>query len=141
MLSPLSGLIPSIAVNTLATRQLIGNIYRNLHYEDVRHVYYSTIDYDSELNNKIADVKFTENLIIDTLDDIKKLKEEFMKQYNSEIPGYQDTLKKINRIEKIIYRNQNKINKVKKKLIVNKKINEKKLVRVKTLNQSSYNNN
>ena len=44
MLSPFSGLIPSIAVNTLVARHMLGNIYRNLNYEDVRHVYYEAID-------------------------------------------------------------------------------------------------
>ena len=77
MLSPFSGLIPGIAVNTLVARHMLGNIYRNLHYEDVRHVYYEAIDYDRELNDKITDVGFTEELIESTLDDIKRIRKDF----------------------------------------------------------------
>lgn len=135
MLSPLSGIIPSIAVNTLMTKKLINDVYNNLHYEDVKHIYYTSVDYDSELSNKIVDINYTEDLINGTLNDIKKLREEFMLQYNSNIPGYSDTLKKINDIENIIYRNQNKVNIVKNKLIKSKKINEDKIIKVKKLNE------
>ena len=51
------------------------------------------------------------------------------------IPGYSDTLKKINDIENVIYRNQNKVNIVKNKLIKNKKLNEDKMIKVKKLNE------
>ena len=64
-----------------------------------------------------------------------------MKQYNSEIPGYKDTLNKINNIEKITYRNLNKINIIEKKLIISKKINEDKLAKVKSLNERNNSNN
>lgn len=137
MLSPLSGLIPSIAVNTMIARNMISNIYSNLHYEDVKHVYYSAIDYNSELNSKITDIGFTYELIDNTLRDIKNLREDFMKQYDSRIPGYKDTLRKIDDIEKIIHSNQNKVNIVKKKLKDNKMINEEKICRVKKLNENS----
>ena len=136
LLSPLSGIIPSIAVNTLMTKKLIGEMYKNLHYEDVKHIYYSAIDYDSEILSKIVDVGYTEDLIDSTLVDIKRLKEDFMLQYNSNIPGYSDTLKKINDIEKSVSRNQDKISMVKKKLIQNKKINEDKLVKVRKMNET-----
>lgn len=135
MLSPLSGIIPSIAVNTLMTKKVIGDMYNNLHYEEVKHVSYSAVNYDSELASKIVDIGYTEELINSTLKDIKKLREDFLLQYNSNIPGYSDTLKKINDIENIIYRNQNKVNIVKNKLIKNKKVNEDKMIKVKKLNE------
>lgn len=135
MLSPLSGIIPSIAVNTLMTKKVIGDMYNNLHYEDIKHVCYSAVNYESELSSKIVDIGYTEELINSTLTDIKKLREEFLLQYNSNIPGYSDTLKKINDIENVIYRNQNKVNIVKNKLIKNKKLNEDKMIKVKKLNE------
>ena len=51
MLSPLSGIIPSIAVNTLMTKKVIGDMYNNLHYEDIKHVCYSAVNYESELSS------------------------------------------------------------------------------------------
>lgn len=136
LMSPLAGIIPSIAINTLMTKKLIGNIYKNLHYEDVKHVYYSTIDYDRELAVKIVDIGYTEDLIDDTLRDIKRLKEDFMLQYNSNILGFSDTLKKINDIESVIYRNQNKVSIIKKRLVQNKKINEDKMIKVRKMNEN-----
>ena len=138
LLSPLSGLIPSIAVNTLMTKKMIGEMYKNLHYEDIKHVYYSAIDYDREILGKIVDVGYTESLIDNTLGDVKKLREDFMKQYDSNIAGYSDTLKRINDIELNICRNQNKISIIKKRLIENKKINENKMVKVKKMNENKF---
>ena len=133
MLSPLSGLIPSIAVQTRATRKMIGNIYRRLHFEDVKHVRYSAINYDSELNHHLCSIDYTSDLLERTLDDIKKLKEDFLMQYDSRISGYEETLKNINKIEKTILRNQNRVEIVRKNLKKSKKINENKLKRVRAL--------
>lgn len=137
MLSPLSGLIPSIAIQTMVTRRMIGNIYRNLHVEQVNHVRYNTIDYESELNSHLCDVDYTSVLLSDTLKDVKKLKEDFLLQYNSEIPGYQDTLKNIEKIENKIIHNQNRVEIVKKNLKKSKKINENKKFLVKQMNDNA----
>lgn len=135
MMSPFGGLIPGIAVNTLMTRRLINNIYRNMRIEEVNHVRYNAIDYDREINGKITDVDYTSALISDTLTDIEKLKEDFMLQYNSKIPGYDETLMKIEKAHALILRNQNRLEIVKKNLLRSKKINANKLVRVKNLNE------
>ena len=134
MISPLSGLIPSIGINAIATRRMIGNIYRNMKFEKVEHVYYEAVNYDSELNHHLCDVNYVDALLDDTLKDVSKLKEEFMMIYDSSLPGYDATLKNIMKIEEKVIRNQNKIDIVRKKLKVSKKLNENKLVRVKKLN-------
>lgn len=136
MLSPFSGLLPGIAVQTLATRRMIGNIYHNMKIEEVRHVHYEAVNYDSELNHHLCDVDYTSMMIDDTLRNIEKLKEDFMMQYDSKIPGYDDTLKKIQRIEEKVIHNQNKVDIIKKNLKRSKKINENKLERVKKLNDN-----
>lgn len=136
ILSPLKGLIPSIAVQTLNTKMMIKNIYDNLHMEEVKHIHYSAINYDSELNYHLCSVDYTENLLNDTLMDIEKLKEDFMLQYDSRIPGYEDTLKNIQRIENNIKHNQNRINVIKNNLKRSKKINEEKMIKVRNLNSN-----
>ena len=75
------------------------------------------------------------NKFYDTLKDVSRLREDFMMIYNSNIPGYDDTLKKINAIEKKLIRNQNKISIVKKNLKQSKKLNEKKIIKVRELNE------
>lgn len=134
MISPLSGLIPSIGVNTMATRRMIGNIYRNMKFEKVEHVYYEAVNYDSELNQHLCDVNYVDAMLDDTLKDVSKLKEEFMMIYDSSLPGYADTLKNIMKIEEKVIHNQNKVDIVRKKLKASKKLNENKLVRVRRLN-------
>ncbi|MBQ8681897.1 MAG: hypothetical protein IJ509_03195 [Bacilli bacterium] len=134
VLSPLAGLIPGIAMQTIATRRMIGNVYRNLHMEEIRHVNYEAVNYSYELNNHLNDVEYTENLLEDTIRDIERLKNDFLMFYNSKIPGYEDTLKKIEKIENKLLHNQNKVMIVKNNLKKSKKINEDKLKKVKRLN-------
>ena len=135
LMSPLAGLIPGIASSTLATRRMIGNIYQNMSLEEVHHVHYEAVNYDSELNHHLTSIDYTADLLDDTLRDINQLKEEFMKQYDSQIPGYEDTLKKINQIENKVIRNQNRVEIVRKNLKVSKKLNEDKMIRVRELNE------
>lgn len=136
MLSPLSGLIPSIAVQTLATKRMIGNIYQNMHVEEIKHIKYNAINYDIELNHHLCDIDYTADLLSDTLQDIERLKEDFLKQYDSRIAGYEDTLKKINAIEGTIHQNQNRVEIIRSNLKRSKKLNEDKLKRVRQLNDN-----
>lgn len=134
IVSPLAGLIPSIAIQTMATKKMIGNIYQQLHPEEVKHIRYSAINYESELNSHLTDINYTEDLLYDTLSDVKRLKEDFLFIYNSRLPGYEDTLKNIVKIENMIIHNQNRVDMVKKNLKKSKKLNDKKLTLVKKLN-------
>lgn len=136
VLSPLKGLIPSIAVETLNTRMMIKNIYNNLHMEEVKHIHYSAINYDSELNHHLCSIDYTEDLLNDTLSDIERLKEDFMLQYDSRISGYDETLKNILKIEDNIRHNQNRVNIIKNNLKRSKKINEEKMIKVRKLNNN-----
>ena len=103
--------------------------------EEVNHVHYSTIDYDSELNHHLTDVYFTENLLGDTLRDVERLKEDFMVQYDSRIPGYEETMKNILKIENKIIHNQHRVEIIKNKLRKSKKLNEDKMIKVRKLNE------
>lgn len=137
MLSPLTGMLPGIAIQTLATKKMIDNAYKKLHLEEEKHVRYDAINYDSELNHHIVSIGYTEDLLDDTLKDVKKLKEDFMMIYNSNIPGYEDTLKNIEKIENKLLHNQNKVSIIKTKLKKSMKLNEDKMIKVRELNQKS----
>lgn len=135
--SPLSGLLPSIALQTMATRRLINNAYHNVHYEEVKKVRYNTVNYDRELSGKIDDINFVSNLICDTLIDIENIRNDFMMQYDSKIPGYDDTLRNLNKIHQQVARSQNRVEKIRDRLKMSKKINEEKIVKVKRLNEKA----
>lgn len=132
--SPFTGMIPGITMQTIATRRMIANAYNHIHLEEVKHVRYSAINYDSELNHHLTDINYAEDLIDDALRDVDNLRKEFMYIYDSKVPGYEDTLKKINKIEKKLLHSQNKVSIVKKRLYANKKLNSDKLIRVRELN-------
>lgn len=136
-ISPFTGMIPGIARHTMASRRMIANAYRHIHLEEVRHVRYEAENYESEINNYINDAGYTEALLEDTIRDVDRFKSEFMSIYNSNIPGYEDTLKKLDKIEAKLLRNQNKVLLVKQNLKRSKKLNEEKLVRVKEMNDKA----
>ena len=135
MLNPLKGTLPGIGVEALAAKELVGNLYQNLHLEKTKHIHYSTVNYQNELNSKIRDVEYVDNLLGDSLRDISKLKSDFKLKFDSSFPSFDSTLDKINKIEHTIVRNQNKVNKIKKRMENSKKINEEKLMRIKKLNE------
>ena len=135
MLNPLKGTIPGIGIEALATRELIGNLYHNLHLEKTKHIHYSTVNYHYELNSKIRDVEYVDNLLDSSLRDISRLKSDFKLKFDSSFSSYDSTLNKINKIEHTIVRNQNKVNKIRKRMENSKKINEEKLMRIKKLNE------
>lgn len=135
LLSPFGGLLPGITMQTMVTRNLIGNLRHNMHFEEREHIRYQTVDYSFELSSHLTDVSYTADLINQTLRDIEHLKEDFMLQYDSKILGYEQTLKDIDQIQHIIVRNQNKVEIIKKNLIFSKKINDEKVVKVRRLNE------
>lgn len=137
MMSPLSGMLPGIGMQALVARRMIANAYRNLHYEEVNHIYYEAINYDSELNHHLTDVKYVEDMVDGALKDVGRLRDEFMKIYDRNIPGYEDTLKKMAEIEKNLVRSQNRVFLVRKNLKRSKKINENKMMRVRQLNENA----
>ena len=140
VMSPLSGMIPGIGMQALVARRMIANAYRHLHFEDINHVYYEAIDYDSELNHHLLSVIYVEDMVDGAIKDVSRLREEFMSIYDRRIPGYEDTLKKIGEIEKNLVRSQNRVLLAKKNLKRSKKINENKLVRVRKLNDEAKKN-
>ena len=135
LLNPLKNIVPGIGVQMLATREMLGNIANHLHYEEVKHVRYEAINYDKEINNNLTDVHYVADIIADNLRNVQKLKEDFMLQYDSKVPGYEDTRKHIDNLYDMILRNQNKISIVEKNLNRGKKMNEEKLKLVKSMNE------
>lgn len=133
-ISPLMGLVPSIFINTFAANLLLRNIYNNFHVEKINKVKYSAINYDSEILTKMSDIDFTANLIDDTIYTISNIKEKFSMQYNSAIPGYEETMKKINDIMEKMVSNKNKMEIIEKNLKESRKINGEKIRKLEKLN-------
>lgn len=135
LLNPLRNTIPGIGIQTIATRRLVGNLYRRLHFEEVRHIHYEAVDYDNEINKNLTDVHYMSSLIDDTLGSVEKLRSDFMMQYDSKIPGYSDTLMRLDDLYYMVQKNQKRLNIIEKNLNYGKRVNEEKLVRVRELNE------
>lgn len=130
-------LVPKIFINTMATNNLVRNIYRSMLPEKIKEVNYSAINYDKEISSKINDIDYTSLIISDTLTTINNIKSEFLSQYNSQIPGYTDTLNKINKIEEVVINNQYKIETIKDKLSIGRKQNQEKILKLENLKKNS----
>lgn len=134
-LTPLRGLIPGIAARTLATRKLVHNMIENIHYEKQEKIVYSLMNYQSEISNKIYDIDSLEENLDITLSEIKKLKEDFKNYFfNYHLDEYEDSFQKIIKLEEETIKNKEKTMIIKNKLIKNKELNKKAVVKVKKLN-------
>ena len=136
LLSPFSGLLPSIGYQALLTRRMVQSAYHGLHFEKKRHIHYYANDYESEILAKLSDIDYTSYLLSDTLDNVLRLKEDFLRQYQSNIPLYEDFLKKINIMEEKIIHQQNRVNIISKKLKKSQERNQHKMMKVRDLNQN-----
>ena len=138
MASPLKGIIPSIATETLITGNLIKNLYKNLEWEENRKMVYEAMDYSSIISNAISDLDGTSRIVDATLDDIVHLKMKYnddFKKYQGDFLEYQEIMHKINDMENKILGNKIKIELMKKRALDQKRANDKKLLLVKKLNE------
>ena len=138
MISPLKGIIPSIATETLITGNLIKNLYKNLDWKEEKKMVYETIDYSNNISNAISDLESTNRIVDMTLDDIVHLKMKYnekFREYQGDFLEYQEIMNKINDMENKVLGNKIKIEMMRKKALEQKKINDKKLILVKELNQ------
>ena len=143
MISPLKGIIPSIATETLITGNLIKNLYKNLSWEEEKHIIYEAMDYSSMISNAIDDLNVTSGIVDKTLDDIVRLKMEYndkFKKYHGDFLEYREVMQKIGDMENKIIGNKIKIEIMKKRALEQKRLNDKKMVKIKELNQEGGHN-
>ena len=136
-LIPLRGIIPGIAVRTVAARKLVNSMIRNIHFEKYEKKLYTLTNYQSELNNKIYDIdSLAENIEL-ALGEISELKENFRDYFfKYELKEYDIAYKKILKIEEDIIKNREKLIIIKDMLIKNKELNKKNIVKVRKLNNN-----
>ncbi len=140
LLSPFRGLLPYIATETLITRNNLKNLYDNLEWEENRKMVYTAIDYSNSIRFAINNVNDVSKLVDMTLTDIVRLKAEFNNKFREhcyKYPEYQETIKKLNKIENMIVGNKVKLNVTIEKLKQREKLNENKMKKVKKLNEEA----
>lgn len=140
MLNPFKGLIPSIAVSTLATRNMIMNLRGQISMSKEKQIVYEATDYSSLLNSAIDDMDLTGNMIDQTLFDIVKLKQQYkseFEEYYADFEEYRTVIARLNDMENTIMVNKIKVELLKKRAREQKKENEKTL---KLVNEHNKNN-
>lgn len=140
--SPFKGILPGIVTETLVTKNVIHNLYNNLEWEESRKTIYETIDFSVSIKNAMSDLEGTLNLVNATLDDVKKLKQKYEKdfsKYEYSFSEYSDIMSKMNKMENAVINNKIKIQLMLEKMKVKEKENEEKLKKVKKLNSSMNN--
>lgn len=143
-INPFKGIIPSIATQTIITRNAVNNMRNNLKWEENRKTIYEAIDYSSSLNVAIDDLDLTSNMIDDTLDNLIKMKIEYnnkFEKYQGDFLEYREVINKINSIQDMMISNKIKIEIMKNKTKEFKKENENKMILVRKLNERENNKN
>lgn len=138
LVNPLKGLIPGIVTQTIITKNIVCNLYRNLEWEENRKIIYETIDYSASINNAINNLDSTILMVDSTLEDIVKLKNRYMTQFSSyerDFSAYHEAIKKMNKIENAIFNNKIKLEIMRQKMIEKERENNNKLKMVKKLNE------
>lgn len=140
LISPLKGLLPSVATEMLITKNTIKNLRSNLKWEETRKMVYTAIDYDSSIRYAMSNVSDVSSLVDSAMDDVARLKREFsdrFSQYSYQMPEYKEIIKKLNKMENAIAGNRVKLNVTMNRLKQNKIANEHKLKKVKKLNENA----
>ena len=142
LMNPLKGLIPSIATQTIVTKNLIQNLYSNLEWEENRKMVYEAIDYSTSINIAINNLDNTLSLVNSTLDDIVRLKTKYeneFSEYQSSFSDYREMIKKINKMENAVLGSKVKIELMQERMKEKERQNNNKLKMVKKLNVSDNN--
>lgn len=130
MVSPVLGFVPSIIIDTLATRRMIRNIYSYMVSEKKEREVYVPDSYDKMINQGLDNVDDAYVLLDDTRGMLDRLRHDYLSNYNDSMVGFREGLQKIEEMRDSIDKNRYKMDMIKNKLIVNKKLvdNQKKKV-------------
>lgn len=142
LVNPLKGLIPSIATQTVVTRNIVHNLYNNLEWKENKKMVYEAIDYSTSINVAMNSLDKSLSLVDSTLEDIVRLKNKYHQEfsiYEYSFSGYRDVIKKINKIENAVMGSKIKIELMQQRMKEKEKQNVDKMKKVKKLN-SSINN-
>lgn len=131
---PFTGLnIFGIALGTTMINKGLKEMNKKLETREKIVISYNYEDISSQISNMKDKVEYTNLVLIDSLNEIQKLKENFnqvFKNYEYILPEFSDTLNRINLLEKKLQEGQNKLIKMDKKLDEEEEINKQKLEKI-----------
>lgn len=137
LLSPLKGIMPGIATQTIVTKNVLDNLKKSFELEEKRRIIYEAIDYEAEINRVVNDIDYMRMVVDSSLDDVTSLKRKYNERFRKDEGSYreyQEVMKQLNKIENSIIGNKVKIEIMKERMNINKKINDNTMVKVRKLN-------
>ena len=136
-LSPLTGMFPSIALNIMASKYMVHNLYNALTLDKVTTTIYKAKDFQNDISKKLYDLDFNSYVLKDSKRIIKDIKINFLEYFNYDDSSHVDMLRRINILENNLDNQEYKLNLIKDRLLKNKIINEKTINKVKILEKDS----
>lgn len=122
-----------VALGSTMINKGLKEMNRSLEKREKLVISYKYEDISSQIHNIKGKLEYTQLILSDSLNEIKKLKNNFnevFKDYKHVLPDYLDTLDKINSLENKLLEQQIKLTKMDKKLDEEKEINKQKLKKV-----------
>lgn len=142
LLLPFKGIFPCLAMNAVATREMIKNMNETINLEQRKYFIYSATDYDRELNYKLYSIEDVGGMLDSNIDDISRLEKDIYERFRYyDYEKTQKILKKLRVMKEVLNDNRYKLEKIKSRVNTNIKKNKKVLTRVRNLNQLEKNNN
>ena len=126
-----------MAIGATMVNKGLKELNRKLETREKIIINYKYEDISKQLENVKDKVEYTNLVLLDSLNEIKKLKNNFSNvfcKYDKVIPEYSETLKKVNELETKLKEQQIKIMGVNKKIEVEKELNKEKIKKIGNLN-------
>ena len=137
MLNPLRGFLPSIATQTIITRNIVHNLHDKLKVEEEKHTVYDAVDYSALIYRASRDIDYTSGELDNTLDDLEKLKIEYndrFRQYQGDFSEYYSVINRITAMQEVMINNRIKLEIIRNQLKRHSYENKHKLKLVRKLN-------
>ena len=131
---PFTGMnIFGIALGSTMINKGLKEMNRKLETREKLVIDYKYEDISSQIEQVKDKVEYTNLILSDSLNEIKKLKENFKNEYSGYdniLPYYTNTLDKLNSLEENLKKQQQKLLGVNKKLKIESEMNKQKLKRI-----------
>lgn len=134
-LSPFKSLLPSIAISTAATKDMITMLSSQKLIRTEEKIIYYAQDYTKNINDMTYKLDDIEDMLNTSLDSIEDMKEKFSNDFKSlNNPKFEELWLKIEKIEDLLKDNMSKVEIHRNKINKNKSKNNDKLKKVLELN-------
>jgi hypothetical protein len=119
----------------LLTGQMLRNFNRNK-LRPFEKIKYEAVDLTSEIYSHLDEVDIVSSVVNSTLNEVRTIKEEFKREFEGRVPGFEEVEAKLLEVERMVLASKKQLERTEDNLNRSLSENNKKLVRVKELNQN-----